>query len=578
MHFRPSLLLTDSFEMTVSQSPIFVSRLRLPVASPAPLTVIAIGVAAAIALPVLVVLQNIFVASQDTGGTWRHLAQTVLGDYVLNSLLLMAGVAFGVIFGGVLTAWITTMCRFPGRRIFEWALLLPMAMPAYVMAYAYTDLLQFSGPVQMALREWMGWRAGQYWFPDVRSLGGAVLMFSLVLYPYVYLLARAAFLEQSDSMIEMARVSGYSPWGTFLHVALPLARPGIVAGTSLALMETLADFGTVSYFGVQTFTTGIYRAWFSLGDHTAAAQLSAVLLGFVFLVLLIERITRRRAGFHSSSHRKQLRHVYQLRGAWMPLAVVFCAIPVVFGFLLPAGIMLHMALTAGDAQFGARYLQLTFNTVTLAALTALLAVALALAVGYAARARSLVVRAANRIAGLGYAVPGAVIAVGVLIPITRLDHAIGAMIESLGGVNPGLLLTGGVAALVYAYLVRFFAVALQAVDAGLSKITPNMDSAARSLGLGPAATLARVHAPLLWRSALTAALLVFVDVMKELPATFVMRPFNFDTLAVQAYTLASDERLTEASTAALTIVAVGLIPLIVLSRMMLNPQRASKNS
>ncbi len=547
-------------------------RARFP-ALPRPtlLTVIAVLVAAAIALPVLVVLQNVFVPSQ---GTWAHLVQTVLGDYALNSLLLMAGVAFGVIFGGVLTAWITTMCRFPGRRVFEWALLLPMAMPAYVMAYAYTDLLQFSGPVQSALRLAMGWSAGQYWFPDVRSLGGAVLMFSLVLYPYVYLLARAAFLEQSDSMLEMARVSGYSPWGTFLHVALPLARPGIVAGTALALMETLADFGTVSYFGVHTFTTGIYRAWFSLGDHTAAAQLSAALLGFVFLIMLIERVTRARASFYSSSQRKQLRNVYQLRGRWVPLAFVFCAIPVLFGFLLPAGVMLHMALTSGDAQFGSRYVQLTFNTVSLATLTAVLAVTLALAVGYAARSTSITVRIANRIAGLGYAVPGAVIAVGVLIPITRLDHAIGAMIESFGGSNPGLLLTGGVAALVYAYLVRFFAVALQSVDAGLSKITPNMDSAARSLGLGPAATLVRVHAPLLWRSALTAGLLVFVDVMKELPATFVMRPFNFDTLAVQAYTLASDERLTEASTAALTIVAVGLIPLMVLSRMMLDPQRA----
>ena len=537
---------------------------------PSSLTVIAVLVAAAIALPVLVVLQNVFEPSQDT---WRHLSQTVLGDYVLNSLLLMAGVAIGVVFGGVLTAWITTMCRFPGRRVFEWALLLPMAMPAYVMAYAYTDLLQFSGPVQSALREWMGWRAGQYGFPDVRSLGGATLMFSLVLYPYVYLLARAAFLEQSDSMLEMARVSGYSPWGTFLHVALPLARPGIVAGTSLALMETLADFGTVSYFGVQTFTTGIYRAWFSLGDHTAAAQLSAALLGFVFLVLLIERTTRARASFYSTSQRKQLRNVYQLRGVWMPLAFVFCAIPVAFGFLLPAGVMLHMALTSGDAQFGARYVQLTFNTVTLATVTALLAVLLALAVGYAARSASLAVRIANRVAGLGYAVPGAVIAVGVLIPITRLDHVLAAAVESITGSNPGLLLTGGIAALVYAYLVRFFAVSLQAVDAGLSKITPNMDSAARSLGLGPAATLARVHAPMLWRSALAAGLLVFVDVMKELPATFVMRPFNFDTLAVQAYNLASDERLKEASTAALTIVAVGLIPLIALSRMILDPHR-----
>ncbi len=544
-------------------------------ASPALLTVVAMLVAAAIALPVLAVLQNIFVPSQ---GTWRHLADTVLGDYVMNSLVLMAGVAFGVIFGGVLTAWITTMCRFPGRRIFEWALLLPMAMPAYVMAYAYTDLLQFSGPVQTLLREWMGWRAGQYWFPDVRSLGGATVLFSLVLYPYVYLLARAAFLEQSDGMLEMARICGYSPWGTFLRVALPLARPGIVAGTSLALMETLADFGTVSYFGVQTFTTGIYRAWFSLGDHTAAAQLSAALLSFVFLIVLLERVTRARARFHNTSHRKQLRHVYQLRGAWAPLAVVFCAIPVMFGFLLPAAIMLHMALTSGDAQFGARYAQLTLNTVVLALLTATLAVLLALSVSYAARGGGLAVRAANRIAGLGYAVPGAVIAVGVLIPVTRLDHAFAAALTSITGSNPGLLLTGGIAALVYAYLVRFFAVALQTIDAGLSKITPNMDSAARSLGFGPAATLARVHAPLLWRSALAAGLLVFVDVMKELPATFVMRPFNFDTLAVQAFNLASDERLAEASTAALTIVAVGLIPLIALARMILDPHRVAGKS
>jgi len=536
---------------------------------PRPLTVLAVVLAAVLALPVLVVMFNLTAPSSDT---WRHLASTVLPEYVRNSLLLMLGVAAGVTVGGVTTAWITTMCRFPGHRVFEWALLLPMAVPAYVMAYAYTDLLQFAGPVQSALREWMGWKAGDYWFPDVRSLGGAVLMLSLVLYPYVYLLARAAFLEQSDSMLEVARVSGYGPWGSFRRVALPLARPGIVAGVALALMETLADYGTVSYFGVQTFTTGIFRAWFSLGDHTAAAQLSAVLLGFVFLLLLIERLSRSRAGFHNASHRKRLRNVYRLRGWRAALALLFCVAPLVFGFLLPAGVMLHMALTSGDAQFGARYLMLTRNTVTLAAVTALLAVLLALVVGYAARAtRSPMTRIANRIAGLGYAVPGAVIAVGVLIPVTRLDHLLAGWIEAATGSNPGLILTGGIAALVYAYLVRFFAVSLQAVDAGLAKITPSMNDAARSLGYGPSATLARVHAPLLWRSALSAGLLVFVDVMKELPATFVMRPFNFDTLAVQAYNLAADERLAEASTAALTIVLAGLLPLILLSRMILRP-------
>lgn len=543
------------------------ARARLPRL----LTVFAVSLAVLLALPVIVVLLNLFAPSTDT---WRHLVDTVLGEYIANSLLLMLGVAFGVMIGGVTTAWITTMCSFPGRRVFEWALLLPMAVPAYVMAYAYTDLLQFTGPVQTALRELTGWGGHDYWFPGVRSLGGAIVMLSLVLYPYVYLLARAAFLEQSDSMIEVARVSGYGPWSTFRRVALPLARPGIVAGTALALMEALADYGTVAYFGVQTFTTGIFRAWFSLGDPVAAAQLSAMLLGFVFLVLLLERVSRRGAAFHSASHRKRLRNVYHLRGARAAVAVSFCVMPLVFGFLLPAGIMAHMAITSGDAQFGARYLTLTGNTVTLATVTAGLAVMLALVVGYAGRVSpTRLVRAANRVAGLGYAVPGAVIAVGVLIPVTRLDHVLAGWIQSMTGVSPGLILTGGMAALVYAYLARFFAVSLQAVDAGLARITPSMNDAARSLGLGPGATLVRVHAPLLWRSALSAGLLVFVDVMKELPATFVMRPFNFDTLAVQAYNLASDERLAEASTAALTIVLVGLLPLIVLSRMMLRPER-----
>src|SRR5688572_18008077 len=288
--------------------PAFDGRI-FPVSRPNPLGVVAVVVAGLLALPVLVVLSNVFMPSQ---GTWAHLVSTVLPEYVRNSLLLMAGVAFGVMVGGISTAWITVMCRFPGRRLFEWALLLPMAVPAYVMAYAYTDFLQFAGPVQTWLREVTGWGPREYWFPDVRSLGGAVVMLSLVLYPYVYLLARAAFMEQSDSMLEVARACGYGAWGTFARVALPLARPAIVAGTALALMETLADFGTVAYFGIPTFTTGIFRAWFSLGDPVAAAQLSAVLLTFVFLLLFVERVTRARATFHNTSHRKRLRNVYHL--------------------------------------------------------------------------------------------------------------------------------------------------------------------------------------------------------------------------------------------------------------------------
>lgn len=557
--------------MTQAVSLFSAPRRFLTLRAPARLSVTAVLLAGLLTLPVIVVLLNVFVPS---GGTWQHLASTVLPDYVLNSVLLMLGVAYGVISIGVTAAWLTTMCRFPGRGFLEWALLLPMAVPAYVMAYAYTDLLQFSGPLQSALRDWMGWGPRDYWFPDVRSLWGAVAMLSFVSYPYVYLLSRAAFLEQSESMLEAARVSGYSGWRAFAHVALPLARPGIVAGSALALMETLADFGTVSYFGIQTFTTGIYRAWFSLGDPVAAAQLSATLLGFVFVVLLIERVTRGRAGFHNTTSRPRQSQPYHLRGLKAFVALIACAIPLVLGFFLPAGVLLHLALTSGDAQFGTRYVDLTLNTMTLAAITAGLAVILALLVGYAARStRSRVVRIANRIAGLGYAVPGAVIAVGVLIPVTRIDKIVAGWIEFLTGASPGLILTGSIAALIYAYLVRFFAVSLQTVEAGLTKITPSMDYAARLLGLGPSGTLARIHAPLLWRSALSAALLVFVDVTKELPATFVMRPFNFDTLAVQAYNLASDERLAEASTAALTIVAVGLVPLIVLSRMMLKPRR-----
>jgi iron(III) transport system permease protein len=532
-----------------------------------PLSILTIGVAAVLAVPVIVVVLNVFVPGS---GTWTHLAATVLPGYVSNSLGLLLGVAYGVVTIGVTAAWLTTMCQFPGRRFLEGALLLPMAMPAYVMAYAYTDLLQFAGPVQTALREWLSWGRGDYWFPDVRSLAGAVVMLSFVLYPYVYLLARAAFLEQSESMLEVARASGYGAWRTFAHVALPLARPGIAAGTALALMETLADFGTVSYFGVETFTTGIYRAWFSLGDHVAAAQLSAMLLGFVVAVLIVERLSRGRAGFHNVGHRRRFPYPYRLQGFRAFVAFTACAIPLALGFFVPAGILLNHALDSGGAGFGARYADFTFNTVTLALCTAALAVVLALLVGYATRTtRSRWVGIAHRIAGLGYAVPGAVIAVGVLIPVTRLDHALARVVEWVTGAPSGLLLTGGIAALVYAYLVRFFAVSLQTIEAGLAKVTPNMHAAARSLGLGPAATLARVHAPLLWRSTVVAGLLVFVDVMKELPATFVMRPFNFDTLAVQAFNFASDERLAEASAAGLTIVAAGLLPMLLLAQFML---------
>ena len=430
------------------------------------------------------------------------------------------------------------------------------------MAYTYTDLLQFVGPVQTWLRAALDWQAGDYWFPDVRTVGGAALMFVFVLYPYVYLLARAAFLERASGMLEVGRSLGYGPWRSFFRISLPLARPAVAAGATLALMETLADYGAVSYFGVPTFTTGIYRAWFSLGDRVAAAQLAGALLGVVALVLSLERWSRGRARFNNTTGRNRPQPGHRLRGG----AALACLLPLALGFLLPAGVLLKMALDGGDAEFGPRFIELARNSFLLAALTAGIAVLLALLLAYAGRlSRHPLLRAASRTVSLGYAVPGSVIAVGVLIPVTRLDHWLAQLVQAAGGANPGLLLTGGVAALVYAYLVRFLTVSLRTVEAGLGQITASMDDAARSLGHSQLATLRRVHLPLLSGSMLTAALLVFVDVMKELPATLVMRPFNFDTLATQAYTLASDERLAEASTASLMIVAVGVLPLLVLS-------------
>lgn len=539
------------------------------------LTLFGVVIAILIAVPVLSVFSNVIVGG--TSDTWSHMAQTVLPEFIRNTIVMCIGVGLGVSSIGITAAWLTTMLDFPGRRFFEWALVLPLAVPAYVMAYVYTDFLQFVGPVQTGLREAFGWRAGDYWFPDVRSVGGAISMFMFVLYPYVYLLARTAFLERASGMLEAGRSLGLGPWRCFFQVSLPLARPALVAGTALALMETLADYGTVAYFGVQTFTTGIYRAWFSLGDRTAAAQLAAVLLGFVVLVLVLEHASRGRARFNNTSRQPGAPARIHLVGGRAWIATFACFMPLFFGFLLPGGLLLDMAFAAGDAQFGPRFVTLARNSFVLASVTAVLAVAIAVLLAYAARlARTTAPSAANRVVGLGYAVPGSVIAVGVLIPVTRLDNFIASGWENLFGVNPGLVLTGGIAALVYAYLTRFLAIALHTVDSSLGKITPSMDDAARSLGHGKFATLRRVHVPILRGSLLTAGLLVFVDVMKELPATLVMRPFNFDTLATQAHTLAADERLAEASTAALTIVAVGLIPMFLISRQIVRGRRRSR--
>ncbi|GGE80431.1 iron ABC transporter permease [Massilia psychrophila] len=525
----------------------------------------ALVTAALIAIPLLTVAASLLPGAGSQ--TWAHLADTVLPSYIASTLYLCVGVGVGTVTIGAAAAWLVTMHDFPGRRMFEWSLVLPLAVPTYVMAYTYTDLLQFVGPVQSWLRTTFALAPGSYWFPDIRTLGGAVVVFTLVLYPYVYLLARSAFLERATGMLDVGRSLGLGPWRRFFRIALPLARPAIAAGAALALMETLADYGAVSYFGVQTFTTGIYRAWFSLGDRQAASQLAAALLGFVGLLLLLEHASRGRARFDVSGSRHAGHLGTRLTGPRAAGAILVCSVPLCGGFLVPAGVLLHMAITSGDAQFGERFIELSRNSFVLAATAAILAVAIAVLLAYAARtARGGLTRHVNRLVGLGYALSGTVIAVGVLLPVTRVDIWLASAIMDMTGRNPGLLLTGGIAALVYAYLVRFLAVSLHTVEANLGKITMSMDDAARSLGHGAATTLWRVHLPMLRGSLLTAGLLVFVEVMKELPATLVMRPFNFDTLATQAYTLASDERLTEASTAALAIVAVGVLPLIFLTR------------
>ncbi len=520
------------------------------------------GIAVLIATPIFVVLSSIFTNQSET---WEHLATTVLPTYITNSLLLMLGVSVGVLIIGVGTAWLVTMCEFPGSRIFEWALLLPLAAPAYLLAYTYTDVFDYFGPVQTFLRDGFGWEsATDYWFPNIRSLWGAIAMFSLVLYPYVYLLTRVTFLEQSICTQEASRSLGCNPWQSFVKVALPLARPAITAGLALALMETLNDFGTVQYFGVPTFTTGIYRTWFGGGEQMAATQLAAVLMMFILSLILLERWSRRQARYYQTSSPFQRLSTYKLGGGRAVLAWVSCCLPIGLGLLIPGALLVQMTLENRAETLDQQFLPLALNSLLLATLTAGLAVLLSLFLVYGLRLSGTpVMRLGVRVAAMGYAIPGSVIAVGILIPLAQVDGAIAPLLQKW--FNLDSLLQGTITALIFAYLVRFLAVSLGSVESGLAKIKPSFDDAAYSLGHSARSTLAKVHAPMMGGSLLTALMLVFVDVMKELPATIVIQPPNFDTLAVRVYRYASDERLVEAAAPALAIVMVGLLPVMFLS-------------
>ena len=513
--------------------------------------------------PTITIVGFLFAPASEN---WPHLVSTVLPEYVTNSLMLLVGVALGAGSIGVTTAWLTSMYEFPGRRMLIWAQLLPLAIPAYIIAYTYTGMLDVSGPVQTAICDVTGLAYGEYWFPDVRSIWGAMTMFSLVLYPYVFLLARAAFIEQSVCVLEASRTLGCNAWRSFWQVALPLARPAIVAGLSLALMETLADYGTVQYFGVSTFTTGIFRTWFGMYDSVAAAQLSAVLLLFVFALVAIERWSRKRARFHHTTNTYQALPEVQLPTfkAWS--ATIACFIPLAFGFFIPVVQLSLWALDTWREMVDEAFIELALHSFELAGAAAIVALIPALVLAYGNRLQSSwIMRLCSRLAAMGYAIPGTVIAVGVLIPFGALDNRIDAWLRDTFDFSSGLLFSGTVFILIFAYTVRFLAVSLQTVEAGLGKIKPSMDDAARSMGNSGAHVLRRVHLPIMKGSLLTAIVIVFVDVMKELPATLVLRPFNFNTLAVRAYELASDERLADSSTAALAIIAVGIIPVILLS-------------
>lgn len=524
----------------------------------------ALVIAALVSVPILVVFSAVL---SPTGEVWDHLADTVLWLYIGNTLWIILGVGTSVLVTGVVTAWLVTTCRFPGRQIFQWALLLPLAVPSYAIAFTYGGLFEFAGPVQTLLREAFGWSRQDYWFPEVRSVGGAVLVLGLVLYPYVYMLARAAFLEQSVCVLEASRTLGRGPWRGFFFVALPLARPAIATGVALAVMEALSDFGAVQHLAVDTFTTGIYRTWFGLGDSRAAAQLAAILTAVVLVLLVVERRSRGRARYYHTSARYRPLPGYALRGWRAGLAALACFLPIFFGFLLPGGQLVVWAAETADRMIDARLLALAWNSVSLAAMAAALAVAIAVILAYGMRLRpTLLTAVATRFASMGYAIPGSVIAVGVLLPFAWIDNTLDSWMRATFGVSTGLLLSGTLAALLFAYVVRFLAISFNTVESSLAKVTPSMDAAARSLGKRPLGAFLRVHMPLMGGSLLTAGLLVFVDVMKELPATLIMRPFDFNTLAVRAFELASDERLADSASAALAIVVVGIGPVIVLSR------------
>ncbi|MCA0911488.1 ABC transporter permease [Marinobacter nauticus] len=524
---------------------------------------------AIVALPVLSV---IFLALFPDENIWPHLIETTLPRYLTTTIKLMVGVGALTLLIGLATAWAVTMCEFPGRKFFEWALLLPFAVPAYVIAYVYTSLLDYAGPVQRGLREWFGWQnASDYWFPEIRSLEGAILMIGLVLYPYVYLLGRAAFLEQSPSLFAVSRSLGHSALSTFFRVVLPIARPAIAVGLSLVLMETLNDFGTVDFFAVQTLTRGLFDTWMNLGNLGGAAQIATTMLIFVVILVTLERYSRRRQQQYAARDNRDPIHRFTMSFPRQMICVVVCAVPLVFGFIIPGATLGYYAWEYFDVSWNPDFIQNTFNSLFLSSAAALTTLIIGVTLAYSRRLHNTRgMQILMRLSSLGYAMPGAVLAVGVIVPLAGFDNWLDSLMRDYLGVSTGLLLSGTAFALIFAYTVRFLAVSAGSVESALQKITPSMDMASRSLGHTPGKTLINVHLPMLRGTLVTAALVVFVDCMKELPATLILRPFNYETLATYVYQFASDEQLYHSALPALIIVVAGIIPIILMNRSISN--------
>lgn len=518
-------------------------------------------------LPIAAVL---WLAFAPSGDIWSHLVSTVLPRYLANTAILMAGVAAGTLVIGTGTAWLVATCRFPGRSVLGWALVLPLAAPAYVVAFVYTDLLEYAGPVQRGLRAVTGWRTPQdYWFPEIRSKGGAIAVLTLVLYPYVYVLARTAFLQQSVGLLEAARTLGRGPWQSFRTVALPLARPALAVGTTLALMETLADFGAIHFFGVHTLTAGLFDVWLGMGSAAGAAQIALVMLVLVLALLWVERRARSARRFQSTTHRRSPRALHTLRGVRAAGAAVACGLPIALGFGVPAALLATYSVgRIGSGDWDGIFVY-AGNSLMLAGLAAVVVVALGAVLCLARRfAGGPVVAVLTRVAVAGYAIPGIVVALGVMIPLAAFDNAVDRWMKAMFGLPTGLLLSGTVFAVVLAYVVRFLAMGVGAAEAGLARITPSMEDAARTLGHTPRQAMLRVHLPLLRPSLAAGGLIALVEGLKELPATLLLRPFDFDTLATYVFQFASDERLEACAPGALMIVAAGILPVLILDRTM----------